>query len=88
MPKNHWVFACALGVLGLLPALAIGQAGSGAGSNPPPAAAAPAPPVGVEMPSVRGLDTKAGYWFWVALFGFGGLVCVSCFKNPKRSHNN
>lgn len=61
-----------------------GQADSGGGSNP---AAAPAEPVGVEMPSVKGLDTKGAYWFWVALFGFAGLVCVSCFKHPKRSHN-
>ena len=62
-----------------------GPAGAGGGSNP---AAAPTEPVAVEMPSVKGLDTVGAYWFWVALFGFAGLVCVSCFKHPKRSHNN
>lgn len=105
MPVNHWVFAYALGTIGLLPVLAMagekvsveanellfspapqagGQAGSGGGSNP---ATAPAQPADIEVPSVNSLDTKAGYWFWVALLGFAGLVCLSCFKNSKRSHN-
>lgn len=105
MTVNHWVFAYALGAIGLLPMPAMageevlveanelvfspapqsgGQAGAGGGSNP---AAAPAQPVAFEMPSVNSLDTKGAYWFWVALFGFAGLVCVSCFKHPKRSHN-
>ena len=84
MPKNHWIFACAIGMLGFLPALAIGQAGSGAGANPQPATAQP---IAVDVPSVNSLDTKGAYWFWIAMFGFAGLVCVSCFKHPKRSHN-
>lgn len=87
MPKNRWIFAYAIGILGLLPALASGQAGSGAGSNPQPATAVLAQPIAVDVPSVNGLATKGAYWFWIALFGFAGLVCVSCFKHPKRSHN-
>ncbi len=41
-----------------------------------------------KVPSVSGLSASGTYWRWVAMFGFAALVSLSCFKNPKRSHNN
>jgi len=41
-----------------------------------------------KIPTMSGLDTEKAYWRWIAMFALAGVVCVSCFKNPKRSHNN
>ena len=41
-----------------------------------------------KIPTMAGLATEKAYWRWIAMFALAGVVCVSCFKNPKRSHNN
>ncbi len=41
-----------------------------------------------KLPTMSGLSSEKGYWRWIAMFALAGVVCVSCFKNPKRSHNN
>ena len=41
-----------------------------------------------KIPTMSGLSSEKGYWRWIAMFALAGVVCVSCFKNPKRSHNN
>ncbi len=40
-----------------------------------------------EVPSTGNL-TGPGYWKWIAMAGFTAAVTASCFKNPKRSHDN
>ena len=40
-----------------------------------------------EVPSTGNL-TGPGYWKWIAMAGFTAVVAASCFKNPKRSHDN
>ncbi len=39
------------------------------------------------VPSTGNL-TGPGYWKWIAMAGFAAAVTASCFKNPKRSHDN
>ncbi len=71
------------------------------GDAPPPGAApsggdfrssgrnAPASQATVaKIPTMGGLDTEKAYLRWITLFALAAVVCVSCFKNPKRSHNN
>ena len=71
------------------------------GDAPPPGAApsggdsrsrgrnAPASQTAVaKIPTMSGLGSEKGYWRWIAMFALAAVVCVSCFKNPKRSHNN
>ena len=66
------------------------------GDAPPPGGApsgggqaAPAPQAVVaKIPMMSGLESDKGYWRWIAMFALAAVVCVSCFKNPKRSHNN
>ncbi len=71
------------------------------GDAPPPGAAssggdsrdrgrnAPASQATVaKIPTMGGLSSEKGYWRWIAMFALAAVVCVSCFKNPKRSHNN
>ncbi len=41
-----------------------------------------------KIPTMGGLSSEKGYWRWIAMFALAAVVCVSCFKNPKRSHNN
>ncbi len=41
-----------------------------------------------KVPSTGNLSASGGYWKWIAIAGFAGAVTVSCFKNPKRSHDN
>lgn len=41
-----------------------------------------------KIPMMGGLSSEKGYWRWIAMFALAAVVCVSCFKNPKRSHNN
>lgn len=40
------------------------------------------------IPVIGGLGSEKAYWRWIAMFAFAAVVCMSCFKNPKRSHNN
>ncbi len=50
---------------------------------------APASQIAVaKIPTMGGLSSEKGYWRWIAMFALAAVVCVSCFKNPKRSHNN
>ena len=71
------------------------------GDAPPPGAApsggdsrsrgqkAPASQAAVaKIPTMGGLESEKGYLRWIAMFALAAVVCVSCFKNPKRSHNN
>ncbi len=41
-----------------------------------------------KIPTMSGLSSEKAYWRWIAMFALAAVVCVSCFKNPKRSHNN
>lgn len=41
-----------------------------------------------QIPSVSGLESSGWYWRWGALLGLSALVCIPCFKDPKRSHDN
>ncbi len=41
-----------------------------------------------KIPTMSGLSSDKAYLRWIALFALAAVVCVSCFKNPKRSHNN
>ncbi|MCZ6653970.1 MAG: thioredoxin family protein [Planctomycetota bacterium] len=56
---------------------------SSSGRNAPASQAAVA-----KIPTMGGLDTEKAYLRWITLFALAAVVCVSCFKNPKRSHNN
>ena len=71
------------------------------GDAPPPGAApsggesrdrgqnAPASQTTVaKIPTMGGLDSDKGYLRWIAMFALAAVVCASCFKNPKRAHNN
>ena len=71
------------------------------GDAPPPGAApsggdfssrgrnAPASQAAVaKIPTMGGLSSDKAYLRWIAMFALAAVVCVSCFKNPKRSHNN
>ncbi len=53
------------------------------GRNAPASQAAVA-----KIPTMSALSSEKAYWRWIAMFALAGVVCVSCFKNPKRSHNN
>lgn len=41
-----------------------------------------------KIPTMGGLSSDKAYLRWIAMFALAAVVCVSCFKNPKRSHNN
>ena len=56
---------------------------SGRGRNAPSSQATVA-----KIPTMGGLSSDKAYLRWIALFALAAVVCVSCFKNPKRSHNN
>ena len=53
------------------------------GRNAPASQAAVA-----KIPTMSSLGSEKAYWRWIAMFAFAAVVCMSCFKNPKRSHNN
>ena len=53
------------------------------GRNAPASQAAVA-----KIPTMSSLGSEKAYWRWIAMFALAAVVCVSCFKNPKRSHNN
>ena len=53
------------------------------GRNAPASQAAVA-----KIPTMSSLGSEKVYWRWIAMFAFAAVVCMSCFKNPKRSHNN
>ena len=53
------------------------------GRNAPASQAAVA-----KIPTMGSLGSEKVYWRWIAMFAFAAVVCMSCFKNPKRSHNN
>ena len=57
---------------------------AGGGGQAAPASQA----VVAKIPIMSGLNSEKGYWRWIAMFALAAVVCVSCFKNPKRSHNN
>ncbi len=41
-----------------------------------------------KIPTMGGLTSEKAYMRWIVMFALAAVVCVSCFKNPKRSHNN
>ncbi len=60
-----------------------GSQGRDRGRNAPASQTAVA-----KIPTMGGLNSEKAYWRWIAMFALAAVVCVSCFKNPKRSHNN